>query len=63
MSDSKNNLSNVSYLGIDEALKQKDTDLLIFGKPNAQKGRRMGVILANGESINQARSYRKWKNY
>jgi len=52
---SKENLSNVSYLGIEEALKHKDTKLLIFGKPSAHRGRRMGVALAQGESIEQAR--------
>ncbi len=52
---SKDNLTNVSYIGIEEALKEKDTELLIFGKPNAHKGRRMGVVLAKGDTINQAR--------
>ncbi len=52
---SKENLSEVSYLGIETALKQKNTDLLIFGKPNAKKGRRMGVILASDENINSAK--------
>ncbi len=52
---SNENLSNVSYVGIEEALKEIDTNLLLFGKPYAHKGRRMGVVLAKGNSINQAR--------
>ena len=45
------NFPEFGYTGIEEALKQKDTELLIFGKPNAHKGRRMGVALAQDESI------------
>ena len=30
-------------------------EILIFGKPNSIKGRRMGVALAKGDNITQAR--------
>jgi len=43
------------YYGIYEALKIQNSKILIFGKPNAKKGRRMGVALATGLDIDQAR--------
>jgi phosphoribosylglycinamide formyltransferase 2 len=33
----------------DEALKEDRTRIRIFGKPDAHKGRRMGVVLCYGE--------------
>ncbi len=48
--------SNVSYKGIDKALSEKNTKVFIFGKPNARKGRRMGVTVAFDETIEKARS-------
>ncbi len=47
--------SKVNYNGIEEALSVKDSEVLIFGKPNTKKGRRMGVALARGESTIEAR--------
>ncbi len=44
-----------AFYGIDEALKIKNSKILIFGKPYAKKGRRMGVVLATGVDIEQAR--------
>lgn len=35
------------YTGIDEVLKNKNTDIRIFGKPITRKYRRMGVVLTN----------------
>ena len=51
---SNKNLSNVHYLGIEKAISEKETELLLFGKPNATKGRRMGVSLAKGKDIDEA---------
>ena len=44
-----------TFSGIYEALKIQNTKILIFGKPYAKKGRRMGVALATGFDIDQAR--------
>jgi phosphoribosylglycinamide formyltransferase 2 len=40
---------------LDQALAQPDTQLRLFGKPQVSGQRRMGVALARGESIEQAR--------
>tara|TARA_Y100001968_G_scaffold24074_1_gene18882 strand:+ start:5630 stop:6805 length:1176 start_codon:yes stop_codon:yes gene_type:complete len=48
--------SNVGYIGLEESLKESNTKVLLFGKPNARKGRRMGVALATDESIVRART-------
>jgi len=42
--------------GLTEALEIKSTKALIFGKKIARKNRRMGVVLATGENILEARS-------
>lgn len=39
------NIDNPSYVGIDKALKEKGSDVRIFGKPAAHLHRRMGVAL------------------
>ena len=46
----------VSYTGVVEALQEPDTELLLFGKPTARPGRRMGVALALGKQISEART-------
>jgi phosphoribosylglycinamide formyltransferase 2 len=46
-----------AYAGIEQALAtDEQTCLLIFGKPSASPGRRMGVALANGDSVEAARA-------
>ncbi|MFW5927094.1 MAG: formate-dependent phosphoribosylglycinamide formyltransferase [Wenzhouxiangella sp.] len=45
----------VAFDNLDKALAQPDTDLRLFGKPEVQGRRRMGVTLARGESIDDAR--------
>ena len=47
--------ANVSYSGLEQALTQPDTQLRLFGKPELSGRRRMGVALAQGETIEQAR--------
>ena len=47
---------SVSYEGIEEALSEPDTQILLFGKPTARPGRRMGVALARAGDIRTARS-------
>jgi phosphoribosylglycinamide formyltransferase 2 len=46
---------NVRFGNLAEALEQPDTQLRLFGKPAVQGRRRMGVALARGESIDEAR--------
>ncbi|WP_026735648.1 formate-dependent phosphoribosylglycinamide formyltransferase [Fischerella sp. PCC 9605] len=48
-------LDAIVYTGIAEALSEKDVDIKLFGKPNAHPYRRMGVALAKGSNIQQAR--------
>ena len=45
----------VAFTGVAEALSEKDVDIRLFGKPNAHPYRRMGVALAKGNNIQQAR--------
>ena len=45
----------VSYDGLEEALAVPESQVLLFGKPDARPGRRMGVALARGGSLAQAR--------
>ena len=54
-------LSNQDYdshviSGLSEALEVSSTKALIFGKKKARKNRRMGVVLATGKNILEARS-------
>jgi len=52
----KDTFSNVAYKGIDQALSEQSTQVFIFGKPNAKKGRRMGVAVALADTVAKARS-------
>ena len=47
--------TEVSYTGLEEALAQPGTQLRLFGKPELQGKRRMGVALALGSSLEDAR--------
>ena len=47
--------TNPSFIGLKEALEVENTKVLIFGKPNSKKGRRMGVVLSSNDDINIAR--------
>lgn len=44
------------YSGLAEALSEKHVDLRIFAKPESYKNRRMGVALALGKSLEEARA-------
>ncbi len=50
----KANLSSVNYKGIEKALNDTNTKILLFGKPNAKKGRRMGVALTTADNLESA---------
>ncbi|QSB02574.1 formate-dependent phosphoribosylglycinamide formyltransferase [Methylomonas sp. EFPC1] len=46
----------VSYSGLAQALAVADTDIRLFGKPDAFVSRRMGVALATADNVNDARA-------
>jgi len=46
--------AQVSYGNLEEALQEPDTQLRLFGKPEVNGQRRMGVALARGSSIDAA---------
>ena len=50
---------DISYTGVAEALAEKDIDIKLFGKPSAHKYRRMGVALAKGSNVEEAREKAK----
>jgi phosphoribosylglycinamide formyltransferase 2 len=45
----------IAYEGVAEALSVPTADIRLFGKPEAFERRRMGVALARGETVDQAR--------
>ncbi|MBN1379905.1 MAG: formate-dependent phosphoribosylglycinamide formyltransferase [Gammaproteobacteria bacterium] len=47
---------NIVYENLDAALSAPDTQIRIFGKPYVNGHRRMGVALAKGESVEEARN-------
>lgn len=49
------NSRNVQFAGVERALAAPDTQLRLFGKPEVQGKRRMGVTLALGSSLEAAR--------
>ena len=49
-------MPSVRYTGLEKALSEADTQVLLFGKPNARPGRRMGVALARDEDVAAARA-------
>lgn len=50
------NSTDVRYAGVDAALAEPDTELRLFGKPEVEGERRMGVALALGQDIAEARA-------
>ena len=46
---------NIRFKGVDKALQEPDTSLRLFGKPEIRGSRRLGVALARGETIDDAR--------
>ena len=50
---------HVSYGNLNEALAAPDTQLRLFGKPRVKGKRRMGVAIARGNSIGEARTKAK----
>lgn len=52
----KGNAQDLQYTGLAEALQMPDTDIRLFGKPEIHGERRMGVGLALGANLDEARS-------
>jgi phosphoribosylglycinamide formyltransferase 2 len=47
---------DIGFEGLDAALEEPDTALRLFGKPEVDGRRRVGVALARGETLEQARA-------
>lgn len=47
-------MKNPTYVGVDKALKEKDTWVRIFGKPEVKGHRRMAVLLATDKTVKAA---------
>jgi phosphoribosylglycinamide formyltransferase 2 len=52
----KGDSDNVTFTNLEAALAEPDTQLRLFGKPEVRGERRMGVCLARGKSIEEARA-------
>ena len=48
-------IDEVTYSGVEEALQVAETDVRLFGKPSAYPGRRMGLIMATADDVSEAR--------
>ena len=48
--------SIIAFTGLEDALSQSNTGVFIFGKPSSTEGRRMGVAVANAETIDEAKN-------
>jgi len=51
--------ADIAFEGVDEALRVQQSDLRLFGKPESFTRRRMGVALANGKDVDEARTRAK----
>ena len=49
------NSKQVIFNNIDKALQQPNTQVRLFGKPEVQGERRMGVVLARDETVEKAK--------
>ena len=45
----------ISFNGVDKALNEPDTQIRLFGKPSISGRRRLGVAVARGNSIDEAK--------
>ena len=48
--------TKIAFANVAEALSTEDVDIRLFGKPDSRPYRRMGVALAKGDSIEEARA-------
>ena len=49
----------IAFAGVDKALRVPQSDVRLFGKPESFTRRRMGVALANGKDVEEARERAK----
>lgn len=52
----KGNSQNIVFSGLEDALHQPNTQVRLFGKPEVMGERRMGVALARGTTLEEARA-------
>ena len=50
------NSNNISFENVDAALAEPDTQIRLFGKPEIKGSRRLGVAVARGETIDEAKA-------
>jgi phosphoribosylglycinamide formyltransferase 2 len=55
----KENSDSIFFEGVEEALSEPDVDIRLFGKPDSRPYRRMGVALAKGKDVQDAREKAK----
>jgi phosphoribosylglycinamide formyltransferase 2 len=48
--------SNISFENVEAALSEPDTQIRLFGKPEINGSRRLGVVVARGESAEDAKA-------
>ncbi|MEA3143729.1 MAG: phosphoribosylglycinamide formyltransferase 2 [Thermoplasmata archaeon] len=48
-----------TFTGVEDALAEPGTQIRLFGKPAAHRNRRMGVVIASGETTDEARAIAK----
>jgi len=48
--------SNICFENVEEALAENDTQIRLFGKPEIKGSRRLGVAVARGETIDEAKA-------
>ncbi|WNY24673.1 formate-dependent phosphoribosylglycinamide formyltransferase [Methanolapillus millepedarum] len=53
------NSNRISYENLEKALQKRDTQIRLFGKPEIKTERRLGVALAKGKNINDAKKKAK----
>jgi len=51
----KGESNKTSFGNLEEALAEPNTDIRLFGKPEVSGKRRMGVALARGETVEEAK--------
>ena len=49
------NSDEISFNGVDKALMEQDTQIRLFGKPSISGRRRLGVAIARGKTIDEAK--------
>lgn len=48
-------ITEVTYTGVEDALQVAETDIRLFGKPSAYPGRRMGLVMSTADDVSEAR--------